>query len=256
MHQKINEFEQGTKRVEYIERFKNTLIYYDIACIYELSNGNLISGNSYGLKIYDKKNDEYILISTINTEIDVEKIIEIKPHILILFEKKSEVTGKHAWHYIHSIFIYDIQNKKEININGYPHVNKYKPKLNILIKNNYLLDRYDDYLDIYNIDQNMTKIGTELMKREELIEDFTVNSLKIEMDIDLLCDYIDNFFIVKNNFYNEIKIYKFENEKVDYYCDFPIKDIFVNEIIKLKNNMLVMYNHAQVYFINYLNNKV
>jgi hypothetical protein len=55
LHQKINEFEQGTKRVVYDDYFHRDDIYYEISCVYELLNGNLVSGNSYGLKIYEKK---------------------------------------------------------------------------------------------------------------------------------------------------------------------------------------------------------
>ena len=56
LHQKINEFEQGTKRVVYDDYFHRDDIYYEISCVYELLNGNLVSGNSYGLKIYEKFN--------------------------------------------------------------------------------------------------------------------------------------------------------------------------------------------------------
>ena len=60
MHQKINEFEQGTKRVVYDDYFHRDDIYYEISCVYELLNGNLVSGNSYGLKIYEKFNHHNI----------------------------------------------------------------------------------------------------------------------------------------------------------------------------------------------------
>lgn len=55
LKQKINEFEQGTKRVVYDAFFRTDDIYYDISCVYELLNGNLKSGNFYGLKIYKEK---------------------------------------------------------------------------------------------------------------------------------------------------------------------------------------------------------
>ena len=72
-------------------------------------------------------------------------------------------------------------------INNYFFDNGRKKELNILIKNNYLLDRYNDFFDIYNI-ENMEIINTDYINIED--KDFHLNDskLKKEMDIDLFCD--------------------------------------------------------------------
>jgi len=208
LDQKINEFKQGTKRVKYSTTFERNHIYYNISCVYELLNNNLISGNSYGLKIYQIKDDKYTLIKTLETDIDVEYIIQIKPHLLILFEK--DFTAGHgcgAGYYSHLIFFYDINKEEETIINNDCFDNRSKPSLNILIKDNYLLDRYNGCFDIYNI-ENMEKINTDYMNIEEKYYDWSDSKLKKEMDIDLLCDYFYNLFLAKNNRDDKIKIIK------------------------------------------------
>ena len=253
LHQKINEFEHGTKRVESNIFFNTTYSYYNISCVYELLNSNLISGNSYGIKIYQNKNDEYALIKTLKTNIDVEYIVQIKPNLLILFEKNFTARkGCRAGFYSHLISIYDIDKEEESNINDYFYVNRRKSALNILIKGIYLLDRYNDFFDIYNIEKGMEKINTDYMRSiEEKPFGLRNSKLKEEMDIDLLCDYFDNLFLAKNNNDDEVKIYKFEDEKVKYYCDFPIKICNPKGIVKLKNYMLIIYYYYGINIINH-----
>ena len=101
------------------------------------------------------------------------------------------------------------------NLNSDSFEKRHKPTLNILIKNNYLLHRYNGCFDIYNI-ENMEKINTDYMNIEGKYFDWNDNKLKKEMDIDLLCDYFDILFLSKNNHDGKIKIYKLEDGKVKY----------------------------------------
>jgi len=98
----------------------------------------------------------------------------------------------------------------------------------------------------------MEKINTDYMNIEGKYFDWSDNKLKKEMDIDLLCDYFDILFLSKNNHDGKIKIYKLEDGKVKYYCDFPIKIINPKGIIKLKNNMLITYSYYGINIINHI----
>ena len=108
---------EQTKNIKYSCIFERNHIYYHISCVYELLNDNLISGNSYGLKIYQKKVDKYTLIKTLETDINVEYIIQIKLHLLIIFEKDFTAGyGYGASYYSHLISFYDINKEEETNI--------------------------------------------------------------------------------------------------------------------------------------------
>ena len=155
LYQSIYEYDQGTRSESY---YKTKLVlYYNLNSIYELHNNNLVSCNSYGLKIYHKENNEYILMSTIRTSCDVEKLVEIKPNILILFQRHF-TCGHHGGSYSHSVSIYDINNEKETVLTSDYGIYRDLSTINFIIKNNYLFDRYSNYLDIYNIEKNMQKI--------------------------------------------------------------------------------------------------
>ena len=90
LYQNINESKEEKekrKQNEIDSYFGSKHKKYEINSIYELSNGNLVSCNSYGLKIYIKNNEKYILESKHDMEIDVRKIIEINNNQLILFQR-------------------------------------------------------------------------------------------------------------------------------------------------------------------------
>ena len=60
---------------------------FEINSIYELTNGKLISCNSYGLTMYTKANEKYISDSKHEIEIDVRKVIELNPNKIILLQR-------------------------------------------------------------------------------------------------------------------------------------------------------------------------
>ena len=60
LYQTINEFNQGTnimKDIDFFEEKKEKFEYYNLNSVYEMMNGDLVSCNSYGLKIYKKENN-------------------------------------------------------------------------------------------------------------------------------------------------------------------------------------------------------
>ena len=98
----------------------------------------------------------------------------------------------------------------------------------------------------------MKKINTDYLNKEKDYFNWSNSKLKNEMNIDLLCDYFDNLFLAKNNCDRKIKIYKFVDEKVKYYSDFPIEIHDTKGIIKLKNNMYVIYSYYEINIINHI----
>lgn len=250
LYQTIYEYDQGTRSESY---FKTKLVlYYNLNSIYELHNNNLVSCNSYGLKIYHKENNEYILMSTIRTSCDVEKLVEIKPNILILFQRHF-TCGHHGGSYSHSVSIYDINNEKETVLTSDYGIYRDLSTINFIIKNNYLFDRYSNYLDIYNIEKNMQKIekGDDLYMEYDNYTRHNEKFLKDKMKITLLSDYFDNLFLA--SYHYKIQIFKFENELVQFYCDFPINcKGGIKGIVRLKDDLMILYSYFCLIVIKFI----
>ena len=206
LFQTINEYNQGTVKSKYFN-YHNIFIY-KIKSIYELSNGNLVSCNTHGLKIYYKNNNEYHLMSKLEISNDIVKLVEIKPNILILFEKKFIGGGCRVDIFSNSISIYDVEKKNKTFLKSYNNLQNQEGNINYLIKNNYLLTIYGDDVDIFNIDNNFELIK---IKNEKDYYKFGwgEKKLKTEMRINFLCDFYDYLFFAKD-YYSVVKIYKFE----------------------------------------------
>jgi hypothetical protein len=143
------------------------------------------------------------LESKIKTNV-VEKVVEIKPNILILFQKqfvgRKCLGGIGRNVFMNSISIYDIKEEIELSLKIYDLLVEGEGDINFLIKNNYLLTRYGNNIDIFNIDKNM-----KLIKNENEKDYYSCNynifgekTIKTEMKIKFLCDYYGDLFFVKN----------------------------------------------------------
>ena len=223
LYQNINESEEEKekrKQNEIDSYFGSKHKKYEINSIYELSNGNLVSCNSYGLKIYIKNNEKYILDSKHDMEIDVRKIIEINKNQLILFQRYHYFwwgcSRNNYSSHTYSISTYDIETKK-LNTLAKNKVTKDDYYgyvfISYIIKNGFLLVRYGNKIDIYDIKNNMLLVNHDQDSMIQIKEEFygTYQILKDEMDIIFLCDYFDNFnnlFITKN-LNNKFRIYLF-----------------------------------------------
>ena len=89
LSQTIKESIQKEENKEYFfrERFySNNKEAYNINSIYQLSNGNIVSFNTNGIKIYYEKNNKYKLELNYIMDIEVINVIEIKINQLILFQ--------------------------------------------------------------------------------------------------------------------------------------------------------------------------
>ena len=192
-------------------------------------------------------------------ELDLRRIIEINPNQLILFQRHQHhyfsrtcIRIKFSSH-TYEISTYDIEAKKLNKLASNKVTKKsyygYTP-FSFLVKNGFLLVRYGNRIDIYDIKNNMSLINhdqEDMVKKEENY--FGNKILKDDMDIIFLCDYYDNIFIAKNESCIA-RIYKFEDNLMKYVKDFPFKLKGLKEIIKLKNDVLLMYSDNKLMLLN------
>ena len=231
---------------------------YQINSVYELSNGNLVCCNSFGLTIYKRNNDIYELDSKHEMELDVRKIIEINPNQLILFQRYHYFywmcSRNNFSSHTYAISIYDIETKtlNKLASNKVTKNDYYGYTLfSFLVKKGFLLVRYGNRIDIYDIKNNMNLINHDQEDMVKIEEKFYGNFkiLKDDMNIIFLCDYSDDLFIAKNAG-DTARIYKFEDNSVKYVKEFPFQLEDLEEIIKLKNNVLLMYSKNKLMFLN------
>ena len=231
---------------------------FEINSIYELTNGKLISCNSNGLTIYAKANEKYVSESKHEMEIDVRKIIELNPNHLILFQRYHYFwwgcSRNNFFSHTYAISLYDIETKNltklasnKVTKNDYY---GYTP-FSFLIKDKFLLVRYGNKIDIYDIKNNMLLLNhdQENMVISEKTFYGNYKILKDEMNIIFMCDYFDNLFIVKDK-ENKPKIYELQDYSFKKVSDFPFILEKLKEIIKLKNNALLMYSENQLLIIS------
>jgi hypothetical protein len=148
---------------------------YKINSICQLKNGNLVSCNSFEIKIYSKEKDEYILKSKKNMYDVFKNVIEIELNKLILF-REAHYFGGHCSrtyynYYICSLSIYDIEKNILTALNEFE---KSVPLQISYFKNDkYLFVKNGDFkFDIYDINQNMKSINqnNEIIESNEIEE--------------------------------------------------------------------------------------
>ena len=118
LYQTINEFNQGTNIMKKLVFRREKFEYYNINSVYEMMNGDLVSCNSYGLKIYKKEENGLYKIS-IMKELgeEAKNVIEIKNNILIIFFIFFENISYTFHYYDFKIFKFDIENQELTKIN-------------------------------------------------------------------------------------------------------------------------------------------
>ena len=157
LYQQIDETQQGTNITKFIESFSPfeeegghwDENYYCLNSVYELLNGNLISCNSYGIKIYKRNiNNEYELIHKERIETnEVNNVIEIKKNLLFVFCHEYSNPSTTFYCYTFAIYKFDIDKFElsEISSSIIKDVDDYRENLgycNYLINNNFLFVRY------------------------------------------------------------------------------------------------------------------
>ena len=241
-------------------RNSNRLI---INSIFQLQNGNIVSCGNFGIKIYSKKNDNYILFLKQETDIEVKNSIEIKPNKLILMQKYFESGGfcSRTYYCIHrySLSLYDIENNTLTNLNKFEqNVSLRHNEITFFNNDKYLFIKYGDFkFDIYDINQNMQSLNSnnEIIESTQVKEFYNFfrercyNKIKDEMNIRFLCKYSKDLFFAKN-MKNEIKLYKFKDKSFELFQNFPYSTNENIGMIKLKNNNLIIYSNHNVLLIN------
>lgn len=137
---------------------------YKINSICELKNGNLVSCNSYGIKIYTKENDNYKLLSQQSLDVEVRNAIEIKSNKLILMQQNFESGGFCSQTYYciltYSLSMYDVENNKIINLDSFKeNVSLRDNAISFFNNDKYLFVKFGGFkFGIYDINENMKSI--------------------------------------------------------------------------------------------------
>ena len=244
--QRINELEHGNKSTR-IDYDYGPIKYYEINSFHELKNGQLVSCNSYGLKFYEKdNNDKYNLISTEKMNVDVHYLIEMKPNLLVLLQKHYDETYDDSYgddNYV--ISIYNLENKnltKVFQIKVFSMMGEFH-KVNYIYDNKYLYLRYGRSLEIFDLEKNMENIDIEndIYEYEEDDYGYLKRIMKKEKRIKhLYSNYYNNLFFGADS-KGEINLYIFNNNNLNIKHNFKINN--VKGVIILKNSEFIIYTY-------------
>ena len=253
LYQTINEFNQGTNIMKKLVFRREKFEYYNINSVYEMMNGDLVSCNSYGLKIYKKEENGLYKIS-IMKELgeEAKNVIEIKNNILIIFHIFCKSVSRTFHYYVFKIFKFDIENHELTKINedsmNDRHYGSGVPYISYLLNNNkYLFVRYGLCLDIYDITKDMEFVNKGEynfygMGRSSCSYKFPIDQFKFNYDGDI--------FVATGNL--ETKLYKYEGQFVESNKIFPFTDHDTDNIIKLKNNDFIVYDENEIILLKNL----
>ena len=249
LYQIIDEYKQGTfkkkkkpqeKWCEGNSRFKEI---YELNSIYELMNGNLISCNSYGIKIYKKnKEGKYELFITKKIETEVHHVIEIKSNIIIIFCREESHISYTFCCFKFDVYKYNIEKDELTELYGERfndrHLMDSILHFSYLINNNLLFIRFGFQLKIYDINEEKSLV-LENKEVYRLINEFCYN-------------YDSNTFIAENRG-NKYKLYSYKNNKLYDLGEFPFTNENTKGIVKLKDNNFIIYSKQEINFIKNFN---
>ena len=232
-----------------------------INSVYELNNGNLITCKTNCIKFYSKnsENENYTLLSKVNTDVEVNDLIEIKPNKLFLLQKDYESGGfcSQTYYCIHTyaLSFYDMETNKLTKINKFQKEVSLKYNDMKYFKNDkYLFIQYGWFkFDIFDINDNLQSInknneiiGIETIKEYyNFFRERTYDIINREMLIVFLCHYTDDLFFAKDS-NGEIKVYQFKDKSYQLYQKFPLASKDIRGMIKLKNNKIIMFSPKEL----------
>ena len=248
LYQIIDEYKQGTfkkkkkpqeKWCEGNSRFKEI---YELNSIYELMNGNLISCNSYGIKIYKKnKEGKYELFITKKIKTEVHHVIEIKSNIIIIFCKEVKHISHTFLYFVFDVYKYNIEKDELTELYGDRfndrHLMDSILHFSYLINNNLLFIRFGFKLEIYDINEEKFLV-LENKEDYRLIKEFC-------------CNYDSNTFIAKN-MDNKYKIFCYKDNKLYDLGEFPLSNENTKGIIKLQDNNFIIYSVREIILLKIL----
>jgi len=235
LYQIINENMEKIRSLKYIYNEEVT-----INQVVKLKNGNLVSCNSLEIKIYYKSFDKYHLKLIIKAN-DVINAIEIKFNTLFLLHRHAKMQCSGCLideYFFFSFSLLDLKTGKRKQLFE-DKIEYDEPDLNFIFKNNYLLLSYENNFFIFNIN------------KLEFINNWFLSKVKEEkINFIIFCNYYDNFFLVKDA-HCIIKVYKFDNESIEYQEDFSYQN---KKGIIFKNNKIIMNSSKNLEIID--NNKI
>ena len=248
LYQTIDEYKQGTfkkkekPQEEWCEGNDHFTESYKINSIYELMNGNLISCNSYGIKIYKKnKEGKYELFITKKIETEVHHVIEIKSNIIIIFCKEVKHISHTFLYFVFDVYKYNIEKDELTELYGDRfndrHLMDSILHFSYLINNNLLFIRFGFKLEIYDINEEKSLV-LENKEDYRLIKEFC-------------CNYDSNTFIAKNRD-NKYKIFCYKDNKLYDLGEFPLSNENTKGIIKLKDNNFIIYSVREIILLKIL----
>ena len=221
--------------------------------IFPLKNNNLIVFSYDEMKIYKNENGKYSYYKTIYMKYYIKEIIEIKPNIIVVYLKERLGSGCVTRGYNHYISIYNLQNdeNKILSQKDSSHNSDDRNLTkNLIIIDKYLIARYGNYLDIYDIEDNMKLINENDYQIEEKFFGDDIKVLKYEIPFRFFKMVLKNNFILAINRENSKSfIYKYEDKSFKEYEKFPF-DLNGVGIIKLKNDRLLLYFGNIIKIIN------
>jgi hypothetical protein len=244
LYQTIDEYEQGTFKEKLPFLKGNNEKDYSLNSIYQLINEDLVSCNSYGIKIYKKDSDNKYKLSYIKEiKSEIVNAFEIKKNTLILFSYFCENISETLFYDIFSIYKYNIENQEitELSVHDVKDDECSSSELryfNHYMNNNYLFVRYGYRLEVYNQDAN-------LIYQKECSKFETLPILKF------LCNYGDNLFIAEN-FNKEIKIFIYKNNNFEEVKNCKFAETYIKGALKLKNNDFIFYSYSKINLIKNL----
>jgi len=248
LYQTIDEYKQGTfkkkekPQEEWCEGNDHFTESYKINSIYELMNGNLISCNSYGIKIYKKnKEGKYELFITKKIKTEVHHVIEIKSNIIIIFCKEIKHISHTFLYFVFDVYKYNIEKDELTELYGDRfndrHLMDSILHFSYLINNNLLFIRFGFKLEIYDINEEKSLV-LENKEDYRLIKEFC-------------CNYDSNTFIAKNRD-NKYKIFCYKDNKLYDLGEFPLSNENTKGIIKLQDNNFIIYSVREIILLKIL----
>ena len=250
--QKIECFAEEKKVYDFYWNEDDIIPNDSIKFIFPLKNNNLIVCSHNEMKIYKNENEQYSYSKTRDMKYYFQEIIEIKPNIIVVYLTKRLGSGCVIRGFNHYISIYNLHNdeNKILGQNkSYIRGDDRNKTKNLIIIDKYLIARYGDNLDIYDIEDNMKLIN----ENDYEIKKTMVGEAKV-----LKCEMPFRYFkmVLKNNFILTINsgnsksfIYKYENKSIKECEEFPFNLDDVG-IIKLKNDKLLLYFRNQIIILN------
>ena len=252
LYQTIDESNQEINKTKKREIFKfnyfsNNDIYY-IINVYELSNGDLVSCNTYGIKIYKKDiNGQYKFSIFQQIDEDARYLLEINNNILIIYGDLDDSPSTTLFSEIYSLYKYDIENQKLIELckNHYSDRNGSLKGIisgfEYLYHKNYLFIGLCRRLLVFDLNIN-----------GELIANYFVDKGKNSTTNirEFLFNFDDDDFLIKDHDH-KYKLLRFNNNKFEFVNYFPFQ--ITDDILKYDNNKFIIYSENEIIIYQKLN---